>query len=113
MQREVDAVLGRGAWAEDAPLLLADAEIVDGAFTAPVETVGVELPQFVAVAAPPLSGLVVPLVLEPHGDVVLVECPQSLASCVGMLAAPFRGQEVDDLVAAGDEGVAVAPHRIR
>jgi hypothetical protein len=69
----------------------------------------VELPQLVAVRPPPLPVGVPALVLEADGDAVAVEGPQVLAQRVLVLARPLRGEELDDLGAAGDEGVAVAP----
>src|SRR3546814_5231450 len=72
----------------------------------------VQLPQPVAIAAPPLAGRVVPLVLEPDGDPVLAESPEVLAQCVVQLALPLAGQELDDLLAAADEHVAVAPYGV-
>lgn len=111
--REVDAVFGFRAWSENAPLSLDDAVVVDGCLAAAHETVGFELPQFVAVAAPPLAVVVVPLVLESDGDAVAAEAPQFLSKCVVLLTLPFRGKEVDDGGTADDVQVPVPPDRVR
>ena len=48
-----------------------------------------ELPQFVAVAAVPLTTGVAAFVLEPHGDAIVVEIPQVLAQHVVEFALHF------------------------
>src|SRR6185312_15249130 len=73
----------------------------------------VELPVLVAVAAPPLPGRVVALVLEAHRHAVLVEAPELLAQAVGKLLRPLPAKELDDRVAALEELVAVAPGGVR
>jgi hypothetical protein len=102
-------VLLRGARAEDAPLRLVDRHVVDARLAPAHEAVVVELPQLVAVAAEPLAGRVVAFVLEAHRDPVPGERPEALAEGVVELSFPLGGEERDDLVASGDEGVAVAP----
>ena len=79
MQREVLAVFGDGAGAEDSALVRGDRQVVDGGFAAVHETVGFEFPEFVAVAAPPLVGVVVPFVLEADRDAVAAESPETFA----------------------------------
>ena len=49
---------------------------------------------------------------DSDADPVLVEAPQALAQGVVELAPPLPGQEIDDFLTAGDEGVPVPPHRI-
>src|ERR687887_1331699 len=93
----------------DPALALVDPVVVD-ARVAPAHVAElVELPVLVAVAAPPLPAGVVALVLEPHGDAVVVEAPELLAQPVVELARPLAAQEVADRVAALEELVAVAP----
>ena len=65
--------LGLRARAEDAPPGLVDGHVVDAGLPASHVPVVVELPQLVAVAAVPLTGGVVALVLEADSDPVAVE----------------------------------------
>src|ERR1700752_987152 len=53
------------------------------------------------------------LVLKPHRDPVAGERPQALAQRVIELALPLSGQELHDLIATGDEDVAIAPDRVK
>ncbi|GAA3086731.1 hypothetical protein GCM10020254_33990 [Streptomyces goshikiensis] len=95
--------------AHQAALRGGDRDVVDAGLAASHQAVGVELPLLVAVAAPPLAGRVVPLVLEADGDAVAGVRPQLLAEPVVELAPPLVGEEGADLGAAGEEAVAVAP----
>jgi hypothetical protein len=72
----------------------------------------VELPELVAVAAPPLAVYVMRLILEPGRDPVPPEGPQVLAQRVVEFAVPLGGEELDDRGPPGEEGVAVAPGRV-
>src|SRR3712207_3851311 len=101
-----------GARAVPAAVALGDGDVVDAGLTTAHEAALVELPQLVAVAAEPLAGGVVPLVLEADGDAVVGGAPQALAQHVVELALPLAGQEVDDLRPAGEELVAVPPDRV-
>src|SRR5271163_313570 len=92
-QWKVPAVLRRQPWAEVSPLGLVDRDVVDAGLSSAHQAGLVELPQFIAVAAPPLAGGVSALVLEPDGDVVVVKTPQALAQRIVELALPFLGQE--------------------
>jgi hypothetical protein len=89
-----------------------DRDVIDTGFAAKHQTVVVEFPQFVAVAAVPLVIGVMPFVLETHADAVPAESPETLAQNVIQFAAPLGGEEFDDLVAVGDELFAVAPQRV-
>src|SRR5580704_19335734 len=111
LERDLYAALAGWARAEDLPLGLLDRDIVDSRLPAAHQAVLVELPQLVAVAAPPMAIRVVRLVLEPDRDPVLAERPQVLAQGVVELAVPVGGEELDDRGPAGEEGVAVAPGR--
>src|SRR5215218_4553058 len=66
----------------------------------------------VEVTSPPLSIRIVRLVLEPDSDAVLGEAPEVLFQPVVELASPLAPEEGDDLLAALEELVAVAPLRI-
>src|SRR3954452_24450950 len=102
-ERRRYAALGLGPGPEDPPVALVDRDIVDARLAAAHVALGVELPQLVAVAAPPLTRFVTRLVLEAHGDAVLGERPQILAQRVLVLATPFACEERDDLLAPRDE----------
>ena len=86
--------------------------IVDAGLAASHQAALVELPQFVAIAAVPLTGGIVPLVLKSHGDPVVGECPQGFDQAVIEFAIPLAGQEFSNLVAADDELATVPPDRI-
>src|SRR5258708_6488324 len=57
----------------------------------------------------PLSGIVVPLVLKPHRDMVVVERPEILDQAVFVLFRPFAGKECNDRGAALQKFGAVTP----
>src|SRR2546422_441293 len=86
-------VMWSGAGAEDAALGLLDRDVVDAGLAAAHQAVLVELPQLVAVAAPPAARGVVAFVLEPDRDPVPVEGPQVLAQRVVELAVPLGREE--------------------
>jgi hypothetical protein len=59
-------------------LAFADRHIIDAGFAAAHQAVLVEFPLLIAVGAEPLSGVVMPFVLETHGDEIAVERPEIL-----------------------------------
>src|SRR5215470_14605392 len=89
-----------------------DGDVVDAGVALAHQPVGGERPHLVAVAAPPLAGVVVPFILEAHGDAVGGEGPQLLPQAIVELLGPFAPQELLDRGAAGEELAAVAPLRI-
>src|SRR4051794_24420201 len=111
-ERQSGALLGLGAWPEDAARALVDPHVVDADLTATHVALAVELPLLVAVASPPLAGGVTTLVLEAHGDPVVRERPQVLAKRIVDLALPLAAQELDDLGATRQPLLAVAPLRV-
>src|SRR5438067_2366841 len=88
-EREFDSALAGWAGAEDAALGLLDRDVVDARLATAHQAVLVELPQLIAVAAPPMAIRVVGLVLEPDRDPVLAERPQVLAQGIVELAVPL------------------------
>ncbi len=86
-----------------------DRQVVDAGLAAAHQPVLVELPVLVAIGPEPVAGIVAVLVLEAHGNTVVVEGPEFLDQAIVELALPFPGQERDDLGAAGEELGAVAP----
>src|SRR5581483_8916795 len=79
LQRDIHAALALRTGPEDASVGLLDGQVVDARLAPSHEPVLVELPQLVAVAAPPLAVAVMALVLEAHRDPVVVKGPQALA----------------------------------
>src|SRR6266851_4189541 len=59
-------------------LALLDRDIIDAGDAKPHQAVFVEFPVLVAVAAEPITAVVVPLVCKAHGDAVLTEGPHFL-----------------------------------
>src|SRR5438093_3364803 len=78
-ERRLPSTLLVGTRAHDAPVALVYPHVVDACFAPTHQTVLVELPQLVAVAAPPLATAIVAFVLETHCDAVVVVAPQVLA----------------------------------
>src|SRR5690625_1970085 len=88
---------GQLALARRAPQLgCLDRHVVDAGLTAGHVASVVELPQLVAVRAPPLSLDVTGLVLEAHGDAIALEGPQVLAQAVVALPFPPAGQRSEE-----------------
>ena len=96
LHRELRSAFGGRAGAEDPPLRFLDGDVVDASLPAAHQAVLVELPELVAIAAPPLPLSVMALVLEPDRDPVFPEGPQVLAQGIVELAVPLADEEVDD-----------------
>ena len=94
-------------------LALLNRDVVGAGLAPPHQPLRVKLPQLVAVRAEPAAAVVVPLVLEAHGDAVLVQRPQLLDQAVLVLGGPLAAQELDDGRAAHNELGAVAPAAVR
>src|ERR1700682_1053740 len=94
----------RRPWARRGPVkaavFLGNRNIVDAGFAAAHQADFVELPLLVAVGAMPLPGIVMPLVLKAHRDVVAVERPEMLDQAIFMFLRPFAGEERNDRGAA-------------
>src|ERR1700722_9152512 len=90
-------------------VLLADRQIVDARQTHPHQTVLVELPVLIAVAAEPASGIVAPFIGETNGDAVLMKGPEFLDQPIVELTVPFAGQKRLDRRAALKELSPVSP----
>src|SRR5699024_327626 len=65
-----------GAGSKDPSFLWGDGHVVDACFSTAHQPVFVEFPEFISVAAPPLSLDVAAFVLETYCDAVFVEGPQ-------------------------------------
>src|SRR6266436_8314778 len=63
---------------EELTVTLGYGDVVDAGFAPTHQAVVVEFPEFVAVTAEPLAGVVVPFVLEAHRDAPLVKSPKFL-----------------------------------
>src|SRR5215470_17127297 len=90
-------------------LALLDRKIVDAGNAKPHQAVLVEFPVLVAVAAEPMTAVVVPLVGETHCYAVLAKGPDFFDQAVVEFAVPFAGQECLDFSAAVQEFCAVSP----
>src|SRR5258708_8408505 len=99
-------------WPEVLGVGLGDGQVVDARVAAPHEPVAFELPVFVAVRAEPVTAVVVPLVREANGDAIAAHRPELLDEAVVQLSSPFAPQELHDLLTAGDELGAIAPHAV-
>src|SRR6187551_2983175 len=81
----------------EGPVVLAlafgDDEVVDAGEAHRHQTVLVELPVFVAVAAKPVTAVVVPLVGEAHGDAILTKRPDLLDQAIVELPLPLAQEE--------------------
>jgi hypothetical protein len=95
------------------PLTLPDGQIVNAGDPDAHQTVLVELPIFIAVAAEPVVAIVAPFVGEAHGDTVLLKCAELLDQPLVELATPLARQERLDFIAALQKLDAIAPATIR
>src|SRR3954468_16271073 len=97
----------------DRPMVLSvrvpDGQVIDAGDANGHETLGIEFPVLVAVAAEPLTAVVMPLVREANRDAVLVEGPELLDQPVAQLTLPLAREERFDLVAALQKLAAVSP----
>lgn len=75
-----------------------NANIVDARFPTPHQSLLIKFPQFVAIGAMPLPGVVVVLVLKANGDPVVGEAPQRFREPVVVFPLPFGGEELPDLI---------------
>jgi hypothetical protein len=91
---------------------LLDVDVIDARLAPGHVAVGVELPQLVAIGPMPLTGRVVPLVLEPHGDPIRSERPQVLAQPVVLLTFPFPREERGHLLPTNEVLTTVPPHGV-
>src|SRR5262245_42430989 len=103
----------RSQWPAVLPLAFVDRKVVDARDAPPHQAALVEFPVLVAVRAEPAPGCVVPFVGEAHRNAVAVAGPQFLDQAIVELARPLALKESDDLAAASQELVAVAPYAVR
>src|SRR5262249_38017584 len=90
-------------------LALLDRHIVDARDAQAHEALLVELPVLVAIAAEPVTAVVVPLVSEAHRDAVVAKGPELLDQPVVELAVPLPPEERLDRLASLQELRAIAP----
>jgi hypothetical protein len=81
-------------------LALFDRQIVDAGDAQTHQTMLVEFPVLVAVAAEPVATVVAPLISKAYGDAVLSIGPDLLDQAVVVLTLPFARQKGFDGVAA-------------
>jgi hypothetical protein len=70
-------------------IILFDREIVDAGKAHAHEAVLVKIPVLVAIAAEPISTIVMPFIGEAHGNAAVVKCPNLFYQAVVEFAAPF------------------------
>src|SRR5580704_16190594 len=93
-------------------LAFLDLQIVDAGDAPPHQAVLIELPVFVAVAAKPVAGIVVPFISKAYGDPVVTERPHFLDEPIIEFATPFAGEEGFNRLAAADEFGAIPPDAV-
>ena len=93
----------------EAALVGADGDFVDAGFAAAHEAFVGELPQFVAVGAVPVVGVVVVFVLKPDGAAIFAATPELFDQAILQLAFPLAIEEGLNGVAAHDVLAPVAP----
>ncbi len=95
---------------------LADRQIIDAGDAQAHQPILVEFPILVAIAAEPVTAVVVPFIREACGDAVVAKRPEFLDQPVVELAAPLARQKLLDRVTAVQEfgpAVKALPRRIR
>ena len=99
------------------PMILAlrtlDGKIVDAREPHSHQAVIVELPILVAIRAKAISGVIVPLVSESHGDAISGESPKLLDQAVIQFFRPFARKKGDNLLPSANELRSVPPAGIR
>src|SRR5215813_7993082 len=90
-------------------LVLFDREIIDAGDPQPHQSMLVELPVLVAIAAEPVPAVVVPLIRKSHRNAVLAKGPDFLDQTIVELAVPFARQECFDGFAPMQKLGAIAP----
>src|SRR5580704_3978379 len=102
--------------AAERPVMLAlgflDRQIVDAGDAPPHQAVLIELPVFVAVAAKPAAGIVVPFIGKAYGDPVVMERPHFLDEPIIEFATPFAREERFNRLAAANEFGAIPPDAV-
>src|SRR5689334_13888814 len=86
-----------------------DRQVVDAGDTQPHQAVLVELPVLVAIAAEPVSTVVMPFVGEAYGNPIAVKGPNLLDQSIVELLGPLAGQERLDGLPTLEEFGAIAP----
>src|SRR5262245_16199638 len=107
-QRRV--IVGAAAkWPVILALALLDRQVVDAGDTQPIYAVLIIFPVLVAVAAEPVSTVVVAFIGEAHGDAVFTKRPDFLDQAVVELTLPLARQERFDGLSTVQEFRAVPP----
>src|SRR3954452_18470976 len=91
------------------PVALADRPVVYARLAAAHQPRRIELPLLVAVRPIPVLGIVVPFILETHGDTVVGDRPEFLDQAVIEFPGPFAPQELNDRRPALKKFGAIAP----
>ena len=94
------------------PLTLPDRQVIDAGKSALHQSLIVELPQLIAVAAIPVTGIVAPLIGESHGHPMVTETPEFLDQAIVQLPGPLTFQEGLDRLPSPWKLRAITPDRI-
>src|ERR1700733_5696693 len=102
-----------GTWSGPEKLAIgfADRQVIDAGLAPSHQAAFVEFPQFVAVAAVPVTGNAAPFILETDGDAIVAKGPQPLHEPVVELSIPLAEQKCPYLIPAGDKFTPVSPYR--
>src|SRR5579859_4853150 len=84
-------------------------QVVDARQAQPHQTLLIEFPVLVAVAAKPLAAVIMPLIGEAHRDAILAKRPEFLDQPIIQFPRPLAHQECLDGAAALEKFRAVAP----
>src|SRR3954463_12214298 len=90
-------------------LAIFDRQVVDAGDPPSHQALFVELPILVAIAAKPVSRIVVPFICKAHGYPVVAKGPDFLDQPILELASPLAYEECLDGIAPTDEFSAVPP----
>lgn len=90
----------------------ADSKVIDAGVAFAHQSVLVKLPVLISVRAKPFAGVVMPLIRKAHGDAIAAKRPELLDETVVKLGAPLLREEVDNLGAAVEEDISVAPRGV-
>lgn len=85
------------------PVVRLNRQVVDAGDAPLHEPMLVELPVFVAIRAPPMTCVVMPLVRETYGYTVSVKRPKLFGQSVIQFFTPLSGEKPNDRLAARQE----------
>src|SRR5262245_3786144 len=90
-----------------------DRQVVDAGNSSPHQSVDIEFPIFITIAAEPIKAVVMPLIGKAHCNTIFMESPNLFDQPVVKFAVPFAGQERDDGLAAHQKFSSIPPNTVR